>query len=97
MIALFKRWWRPTEFVVSYVNYFGVGCDNHDKSYDNIKDAEKRIDYLASLDEEALLKEGLRFVPNYFRIIQLTSGTPLRRLLNKCGSKRMYKVFGYWV
>jgi hypothetical protein len=75
-----------------------MGCDHFDKhTYDNLEDAQKRLEYLNSLPAEKLADEGVTFVPNWFRIQQEISPNPLRRFLNRCGSKRMYKVFGFWI
>jgi hypothetical protein len=97
MINLIKKWWRPSKFYVTYCKTLGMGCDdNQDKfSYNNLEEAKARLNHLNSLDREGLLLEGFNFVPNYMRILQVTSPNPLRRFLNWRGSKRLYNVFGF--
>jgi hypothetical protein len=96
MINLIKRWWRPNKFYVSYIKNFGVGCDFYDKySYNTLEEAQVRFKHLCDLGSEGLLAEGFLFVPNYLRIIQITSPNPIRRFLNKCGSKRTWNIFGF--
>jgi hypothetical protein len=88
-----KRWWRPTTF---HVTYFTIPeWPYHDKlKYNNLDDAKKRLEYLSNLPPEDLLKEGLAIMPYYFSLLQVTSGNPIRRFINFCGSKRMYRIFG---
>jgi len=96
MFGFIKKWWRPSKFTVTYCIHFGMLQDHYDKyEYDNLSDAQRRLDYLNGLSEEDLLAEGVNFVPNYFRIQQGILPNPIRRLLNRCGSKRTYKVFGF--
>lgn len=95
MFNAIKKWWRPSKFTVTYCKCFGMGYDRYDKfTYDNFEEAKKRQDYLCGLSAEELLKEGFEFVPNYIRMEQGISPNPIRRLLNRCGSKRLYNVFG---
>ena len=91
------NWWRPSKFHVTY--FKKPEAEWHDKyKYDTLVEAQTRLEYLNSItSEEDLKKEGIEFVPNYFRILQVTSPSPIRKLLNLCGSKRMYKIFGVWI
>lgn len=96
MLGFIKKWWRPSTFTVTYCIHFGMLQDHYDKyKYDNLPDAESRLNYLGGLSKEDLLAEGVKFVPNYFRIEQVMSPHPIRRFLNRCGSKRAYKIFGW--
>lgn len=62
------------KYQVIYCQSFGMLKDRYDKyEYDNIEDAMKRKDYLCSLSAEDILKEGFEFVPNWIRILSITS------------------------
>jgi hypothetical protein len=84
----FKQWWQPSKFVVRYCKEFGM-ANNYDKfEYDNLEEAKTRQKYL----RKSLSEQGY-----YIQIEQITSGNPIKRLLNRFGSKRMYKIFGCWI
>ena len=98
LMNILKNWWRPSRFTVTYCTHFGMLADHYDKfTYNNLAEAQKRLNYLCDLSNEGLISEGFRFIPNYIRIEQVISPNPIRRFLNWCGSKRMYKVFGVWI
>lgn len=71
--------------------------DHYDKhEFTNLDDAKNRLNYLAGLSSDDLIdKEQFAFVPNYLRIEVGILPNPLRRLLNRCGSKRIYNIFGF--
>ena len=91
------NWWRPSKFHVTY--FKKPEAEWHDKyKYDTLVEAQARLEYLNSItSEEDLKKEGIEFVPNYFRILQVTSPTQLEDYLTFTVQKIMYKIFGVWI
>lgn len=90
--------WRPTRFDVCYVYKLGVGCDLPTKySYRSIDRARAKVAELEQMTPAQLKAEGIDQPPFMFRILQVTSGHLVTRLLNLTGRKRLWKVFGYYI
>jgi hypothetical protein len=89
-----SNWWRPKRYQVEYfkdsmhLSYFDEQVCN------SLSEAIERLDYINNLSDEAKIK-WFGFCPFLIRISCITEPNPLRRFLNRCGSKRLYRI-GRW-
>jgi hypothetical protein len=92
LMKLFKKWWRTETYSVDIIRaHYEFGMTPDKKKFDNLENALKRMIELANMNEEDIIKE-VGFAPSSFRIIMVIGPNPIRRFLNACGSKRMYRI-----
>ena len=96
LFSKLKKWWRPTEYWVEYFSDQFTMCGYHDeKKFDTLDDANARLQELADMDRDEIT-EQLGFVPASLRVLCGIYPNPIRRFLNACGSKRLYRIGPFW-
>ncbi len=85
MIETVKQWWRPRQYHVEFFRGpIGMASWHDPKRFSRMKDAEARLDALASMPDVDVMHElNVNFVPSFMRILEVVSPPPYRRLMNR--------------